>query len=109
MRITLKELETIIANAINEAVKGYKDTNFKYHEGDKVAFMYKGEKINGVIDGYDYNIMNWEPFYNIDFEKDGRKMTMLGVSQDKIEFIEAASDEEFQNKFNRNRLYKSLE
>jgi len=62
----------------------YHDPRFKYRKGDEVSFTHKGEVIQGTISDYDYNSVTFKKEYMIDYERDGKDLTMVGISEDLI-------------------------
>jgi hypothetical protein len=87
----------------------FRDKNFKFHEGDEVTFLKDGKQIDGIISDYDYHMMTWKPTYNIDYMQDGRKMTIIGVSEDNITLKKSGSEEEYQKRFNQNKMIHKMQ
>lgn len=87
-----------------------KDKNFKFHEGDKVTFLSnkEGGEIEGIISDYDYHMMTWKPSYSIDYIKDGKTWTAIGVPEDKITLITPASNDEYLKRFNQNKMIRQM-
>lgn len=87
-----------------------KDKNFKFHEGDKITFLSnkEGGEIEGIISDYDYHMMTWKPSYSIDYIKDGKTWTAIGVPEDKITLITPASNDEYLKKFNQNKMIRQM-
>lgn len=89
--------------------EAFRDKNFKFHEGDEVTFPKEGKQIDGVISDYDYHMMTWKPTYDIDYMQDGRKMTIIGVPEDKITLKKSGSEEEYQKRFNQNKMIRKMQ
>lgn len=68
-----------------EKRKDSHDSRFKFHKGTAVSFTHKGEVIQGTISDYDYNFVTFKKEYSIDYKKDGKSLTMIGVPEEKIE------------------------
>lgn len=61
------------------------DSRFKFQKDTKVSFVKNGETINGIISDYDYNSVTFDKEYNVDYKKDGKTWTMIGVPEGKIQ------------------------
>lgn len=64
------------------------DSRFKFQKDTKVSFVKNGETINGIISDYDYNSVTFDKEYNIDYEKDGKTWTMIGIPEGKIQELQ---------------------
>ena len=61
----------------------------KFKKGDKVAVTTKqGRIITGEIRDWDYNACTFEREYDLDYDKDGKKWTIIGVPEDKITLLD---------------------
>ncbi len=68
-----------------EGKEDYHDPRFKFKKGTDVSFHHKDGVIQGKVSDYDYNSVTFKKEYNIDYKKDGKTFTMIGVPEDKIQ------------------------
>lgn len=60
----------------------------KFKEGQKVRVTKKnGEVITGVIASWDYNLCNYNREYDVNYELNGEKRTIICVPESAIEAI----------------------
>ena len=57
----------------------------EFKEGQSVIVTTKKGKIVGTISSIDTNICTWETEYSVDYLKDGKTWTMIGVPARAIE------------------------
>jgi len=63
---------------------------FRFNKGDKVMVTKRnGEVQNGVIRDADYNLCTYKNEYSVDYEEDGRTLTMICVPEEAIEKVTA--------------------
>ena len=64
-----------------------KSSDGKFETGDKVIVHSKKGDIEGVIDDFGTHLMTWEETADVNYMKDGKEYTFLGVPLSKIEKI----------------------
>lgn len=83
---------------MKEFIKAMQKANGTYHKtssdgqwktGDRVIVHGRNQTINGVIKDFGSNIMTWEEDCDVDYEKDGRTWTLLGVPLNKLERVQS--------------------
>lgn len=71
----------------------------KFEKGQRVRVTKKsGEIVEGTIAGWDYNCCTFEREYDLDYLKNGKLWTMIGIPENCIESIETASDKDCNDK-----------
>lgn len=71
----------------------------KFEKGQRVRVTGKnGKTVEGTIAGWDYNCFTFEREYDLDYLKNGKLWTMIGIPENSIESIEAASDKDCNDK-----------
>lgn len=87
-----------------------RDKNFKFHEGDNVTFIDKdNNQYNGIISNYDYHLMTWKPAYDIEYIKNGKTWTAIGIPEDRITLKQEASNDEYQKRYNQNKMMRQID
>lgn len=102
----MSRLDKTFKPKLNEET--FKDKNFKFHEGDEVTFIKDGKEMDGIISDYDYHSMTWKPQYSIDYMKDGKTWTVIGIPEDKITLKNVGSEDEYQKRFNQNKMIHQI-
>jgi len=59
----------------------------KLSKGAKVVVVTRNGNIEGVISGVDVNVCTFETDYSVDYLKDGKTWTIIGVPEKAIEII----------------------
>lgn len=88
----------------DKKAKNPHNPRFKFQKDTKVSFVKNGETINGVISDYDYNAVTFDKEYNVDYKKDGKTWTMIGVPEGKIKELNEDSKSEIYSKEQKEKL-----
>lgn len=57
----------------------------KFNKGDRVTVTHRnGDKVTGIISGWDYNVCTFEVEYDVDYLKDGKIFTLMCVPRTAI-------------------------
>ena len=64
---------------------------YRYTKGDRVRVTRRnGEVVDGVVRNADINLCTYKNEYSVDYEEDGRTLTMICVPEEAIEKVTAA-------------------
>ena len=63
---------------------------YRYTKGDRVRVTRRnGEVVDGVVRNADINLCTYKNEYSVDYEEDGRTLTMICVPEEAIEKVTA--------------------
>ena len=63
---------------------------YRYTKGDRVRVTRRnGEVVDGVVRNADINLCTYKNEYSVDYEDDGRTLTMICVPEEAIEKVTA--------------------